>query len=49
VYFVTRKLSVSLCVFSWNLQADEAFAKGIYKNPHWGIPYGLKDLFAVKH
>jgi Asp-tRNAAsn/Glu-tRNAGln amidotransferase A subunit and related amidases len=29
-------------------QADEAFAKGIYKSPLQGIPYGLKDLFAVK-
>jgi Asp-tRNA(Asn)/Glu-tRNA(Gln) amidotransferase A subunit family amidase len=29
-------------------RADEAFAKGIYKSPLQGIPYGLKDLFAVK-
>nr|MDQ6902580.1 amidase [Bacteroidota bacterium] len=29
-------------------QADEDFAKGIYKSPLQGIPYGLKDLFAVK-
>ncbi len=29
-------------------QADVAFAKGIYKSPLQGIPYGLKDLFAVK-
>lgn len=29
-------------------QADEAFAKGIIKSPLQGIPYGLKDLFAVK-
>jgi Asp-tRNA(Asn)/Glu-tRNA(Gln) amidotransferase A subunit family amidase len=29
-------------------QADDAFAKGIYKSPLQGIPYGLKDLFAVK-
>ena len=29
-------------------QADAAFAKGIYKSPLQGIPYGLKDLFAVK-
>jgi Asp-tRNA(Asn)/Glu-tRNA(Gln) amidotransferase A subunit family amidase len=29
-------------------QADESFAKGIYKSPLQGIPYGLKDLFAVK-
>jgi Asp-tRNA(Asn)/Glu-tRNA(Gln) amidotransferase A subunit family amidase len=29
-------------------KADAAFAKGIYKSPLQGIPYGLKDLFAVK-
>jgi Asp-tRNA(Asn)/Glu-tRNA(Gln) amidotransferase A subunit family amidase len=29
-------------------RADVAFAKGIYKTPLQGIPYGLKDLFAVK-
>ncbi|MEO6404849.1 MAG: amidase [Ferruginibacter sp.] len=29
-------------------QADAAFAKGIIKSPLQGIPYGLKDLFAVK-
>jgi len=29
-------------------QADEDFAKGIDKSPLQGIPYGLKDLFAVK-
>ena len=29
-------------------KADEAFAKGIVKSPLQGIPYGLKDLFAVK-
>lgn len=29
-------------------RADKAFAKGIYKSPLQGIPYGLKDLFAVK-
>ena len=29
-------------------QADAAFAKGIYRSPLQGIPYGLKDLFAVK-
>ena len=28
--------------------ADKLFAKGIYKSPLQGIPYGLKDLFAVK-
>ena len=28
--------------------ADDALAKGIYKGPLQGIPYGLKDLFAVK-
>jgi len=29
-------------------RADAAFAKGIYKSPLQGIPYGLKDLFSVK-
>ncbi len=29
-------------------QADDDFAKGIYKSPLQGIPYGIKDLFAVK-
>ena len=29
-------------------RADANFAKGIYKSPLQGIPYGLKDLFAVK-
>lgn len=29
-------------------QADECFKKGIDKGPLQGIPYGLKDLFAVK-
>jgi Asp-tRNA(Asn)/Glu-tRNA(Gln) amidotransferase A subunit family amidase len=29
-------------------KADEEFAKGIYRSPLQGIPYGLKDLFAVK-
>jgi Asp-tRNA(Asn)/Glu-tRNA(Gln) amidotransferase A subunit family amidase len=29
-------------------RADAAFAKGLYKSPLQGIPYGLKDLFAVK-
>ena len=29
-------------------QADATLAKGIYKSPLQGIPYGLKDLFAVK-
>lgn len=29
-------------------QADEEIAKGRYKGPLHGIPYGLKDLFAVK-
>ena len=29
-------------------RADAAFAKGIYKSPLQGIPYGIKDLFAVK-
>lgn len=30
-------------------QADEDFKKGIDKGPLQGIPYGLKDLFAVKN
>jgi Asp-tRNA(Asn)/Glu-tRNA(Gln) amidotransferase A subunit family amidase len=29
-------------------QADEDLRKGIYHGPLHGIPYGLKDLFAVK-
>lgn len=29
-------------------EADEAIKKGLYKGPLHGIPYGLKDLFAVK-
>lgn len=29
-------------------QADLDLAKGIYRGPLHGIPYGLKDLFAVK-
>ena len=29
-------------------QADEEIAKGVYRGPLHGIPYGLKDLFAVK-
>lgn len=29
-------------------QADEDLKKGIYRGPLHGIPYGLKDLFAVK-
>ncbi|PWU04386.1 MAG: amidase, partial [Bacteroidetes bacterium] len=29
-------------------RADADFAKGIIKSPLQGIPYGLKDLFAVK-
>ena len=29
-------------------EADNNFAKKIYKSPLQGIPYGLKDLFAVK-
>ncbi|AXY78299.1 amidase [Paraflavitalea soli] len=29
-------------------EADELTKKGIYKGPLHGIPYGLKDLFAVK-
>lgn len=29
-------------------KADAEIAKGIYKGPLHGIPYGIKDLFAVK-
>ncbi len=29
-------------------QADDEIKKGMYKGPLHGIPYGLKDLFAVK-
>lgn len=29
-------------------QADEELKRGIYRGPLHGIPYGLKDLFAVK-
>jgi Asp-tRNA(Asn)/Glu-tRNA(Gln) amidotransferase A subunit family amidase len=29
-------------------KADADLAKGVYKSPLQGIPYGLKDLFAVK-
>jgi Asp-tRNA(Asn)/Glu-tRNA(Gln) amidotransferase A subunit family amidase len=29
-------------------KADEEIAQGIYKGPLHGIPYGIKDLFAVK-
>lgn len=29
-------------------RADADLAKGIYKSPLQGIPYGIKDLFAVK-
>src|SRR5262249_22294349 len=29
-------------------QADEELSKGYYRGPLHGIPYGLKDLFAVK-
>jgi hypothetical protein len=58
-FFINRlkKYSNTLyCVISLTEQiameqaklADEAFAKGIYKSPLQGIPYGLKDLFAVK-
>ena len=30
-------------------QADEELKKGLYRGPLHGIPYGLKDLFAVKN
>lgn len=30
-------------------KADDDLARGIYKSPLQGIPYGLKDLFAVKN
>jgi Asp-tRNA(Asn)/Glu-tRNA(Gln) amidotransferase A subunit family amidase len=52
-----RKFSDTLqCVISFTeeiamqqaKQADEEIAKGKYKGPLHGIPYGLKDLFAVK-
>ena len=29
-------------------QADEELIRGVYRGPLHGIPYGLKDLFAVK-
>lgn len=29
-------------------QADDELKKGVYRGPLHGIPYGLKDLFAVK-
>jgi Asp-tRNA(Asn)/Glu-tRNA(Gln) amidotransferase A subunit family amidase len=29
-------------------KADEEIAQGIYRSPLHGIPYGIKDLFAVK-
>lgn len=29
-------------------QADKDLAKGIYRSPLQGIPYGIKDLFAVR-
>ena len=29
-------------------KADEEIARGIYRGPLHGIPYGIKDLFAVK-
>ncbi len=29
-------------------RADEEIARGIYRGPLHGIPYGIKDLFAVK-
>jgi len=29
-------------------RADAAFTKGVYTSPLQGIPYGIKDLFAVK-
>jgi Asp-tRNA(Asn)/Glu-tRNA(Gln) amidotransferase A subunit family amidase len=29
-------------------RADAEIAKGIYKSPLQGIPYGIKDLFAIK-
>ena len=30
------------------MQADDEIKKGMYRGPLHGIPYGLKDLFAVK-
>jgi Asp-tRNA(Asn)/Glu-tRNA(Gln) amidotransferase A subunit family amidase len=58
-FFINRikKYSDSLqCVVSLTesialeqaVKADEDFKKGIDKGPLQGIPYGLKDLFAVK-
>lgn len=58
-FFINRlkKYSDTLhCVISYTeniamrqaKKADENFAKGIYKSPLQGIPYGLKDLFSVK-
>ena len=58
-FFITRikKYSDSLqCVVSLTeslalqqaAKADQDFRKGIDKGPLQGIPYGLKDLFAVK-
>ena len=58
-FFITRikKYSDSLqCVVSLTeslalqqaTKADQDFRKGIDKGPLQGIPYGLKDLFAVK-
>ena len=29
-------------------KADEEIARGIYRGPLHGIPYGIKDLFAVE-
>lgn len=45
-----------LCVISFTeelalaqaKQADEELIRGIYRGPLHGIPYGIKDLFAVK-
>ncbi|HET9057826.1 MAG TPA: amidase [Chitinophagaceae bacterium] len=58
-FFINRlkKFSDTLkCVISFTeeiamqqaKQADEEIAKGKYRGPLHGIPYGLKDLFAVK-
>jgi Asp-tRNA(Asn)/Glu-tRNA(Gln) amidotransferase A subunit family amidase len=43
VISITREISIEQAK-----QADAEIAKGKYRGPLHGIPYGLKDLFAVK-
>ncbi|MEO5593021.1 MAG: amidase [Chitinophagaceae bacterium] len=43
VITITEELAIQQAT-----QADEEIKKGMYKGPLHGIPYGLKDLFAVK-